>query len=89
MNSTISPAIYRFIIKHFSDPQMKQGVSQRVKRYCQDADSWIDCWVDCAAVTVQNNERVRLIRHACAFLTLSVGLVTLFESRTAVLGSNK
>lgn len=88
MNDSISPAIYRFIIKHFSDTQLKQGVTQQADRYHQDADSWVDCWVDCAAVTVQNNERVRILCNVCvSLLTFGVGLVTLPKFRTPVMGA--
>ncbi|KII85768.1 hypothetical protein PLICRDRAFT_44168 [Plicaturopsis crispa FD-325 SS-3] len=49
----ISPAIYRLICKHFNDPSETNSIEE----YCHDADKWIDCWVGCANVVVQNTKR--------------------------------
>ncbi|KAI0079439.1 hypothetical protein K474DRAFT_1639613 [Panus rudis PR-1116 ss-1] len=51
----ISPAIYRLVCKHvhFSDRENAQKTLEQV----DDADRWIDCWVGCASVLVQNGRR--------------------------------
>ncbi|EGO22248.1 hypothetical protein SERLADRAFT_472803, partial [Serpula lacrymans var. lacrymans S7.9] len=48
----ISPAIYRLVCKHFSDVS-----APSIEDYCRTADKWIDCWVGCASVLVQNRKR--------------------------------
>lgn len=52
INEHISPAIYRLVCKHFNDP------SSASFENCQDADMWIDCWVGCANILVQNSKKV-------------------------------
>ncbi|KAI0712388.1 methyl methanesulfonate-sensitivity protein 22 [Earliella scabrosa] len=51
----ISPAIYRLVCKHFNDPVYHQttGLSFPL----QTADRWIDCWVGCISVSVQNGRK--------------------------------
>ncbi|KAI0655367.1 Mus7/MMS22 family-domain-containing protein [Cubamyces menziesii] len=49
----ISPAIYRLVCKHFNDPVYKQTGELSF----EDADRWIDCWVGCASVVVQNGKK--------------------------------
>ncbi|KAL6308241.1 Mus7/MMS22 family-domain-containing protein [Sparassis latifolia] len=46
----ISPAIYRLVCKHF-----QQGSTEGYS--LQDTDRWIDCWVGCVSVVVQNGKR--------------------------------
>ena len=54
MNSSISTAIYRLVCKHFNDVTYQQRGELSFKA----ADQWIDCWVGCASVAVQNNIQV-------------------------------
>ncbi|CDO69890.1 hypothetical protein BN946_scf184884.g49 [Trametes cinnabarina] len=49
----ISPAIYRLVCKHFNDPVYQRSGELRF----DDADRWIDCWVGCANVVVQNGKK--------------------------------
>ena len=51
----ISPAIYRLVCKHFNDPIYRE--SRELSFH--DADKWVDCWVGCASVMVQNGKKVR------------------------------
>ncbi|RPD62610.1 hypothetical protein L226DRAFT_458818, partial [Lentinus tigrinus ALCF2SS1-7] len=46
----ISHAIYRLVCKHFADPVYQQAKELSF----QKADAWVDCWVGCANVVVQN-----------------------------------
>ncbi|KAH0836569.1 cell differentiation family, Rcd1-like-domain-containing protein [Lanmaoa asiatica] len=51
LDKSITPAVYRLVCKHF-------GESERAKNdatSARAADEWIDCWVGCANVLVQNN----------------------------------
>lgn len=59
MDTDITPAIYRLIIQHFNDPSISRLTGNRVEDFFRDADKWVDCWVGCAAVIVQNSRRVR------------------------------
>ncbi|KAI0819256.1 Mus7/MMS22 family-domain-containing protein [Trametes gibbosa] len=53
IDKIISPAIYRLVCKHFSDPTyQKPG-----ELHYADADNWINCWVGCANVVVQNGKK--------------------------------
>ncbi|PIL22731.1 hypothetical protein GSI_15424 [Ganoderma sinense ZZ0214-1] len=49
----ISPAIYRLVCKHFNDPVYRE--SRELSFH--DADKWVDCWVGCASVMVQNGKK--------------------------------
>ncbi|KAI9066820.1 hypothetical protein FKP32DRAFT_1673568 [Trametes sanguinea] len=49
----ISPAIFRLVCKHFNDPVYQQSGELSF----DDADRWIDCWVGCASVVVQNGKK--------------------------------
>ncbi|KAI0769083.1 Mus7/MMS22 family-domain-containing protein [Trametes elegans] len=49
----ILPAIYRLVCKHFNDPVYQQSGEISF----DDADKWIDCWVGCASVVVQNGKK--------------------------------
>ncbi|KAI0916960.1 hypothetical protein AcW2_007217 [Taiwanofungus camphoratus] len=53
IDAHISPAIYRLVCKHFNDIK-DQGT---IEQSSQDADRWIDCWVGCASIVVQNGKR--------------------------------
>ncbi|CCL98524.1 uncharacterized protein FIBRA_00523 [Fibroporia radiculosa] len=53
IDSQISPAIYRLVCKYFND-LTDQG---SLEPYSQEADKWVDCWVGCANVVVQNGRR--------------------------------
>ncbi|TFK89693.1 hypothetical protein K466DRAFT_15695 [Polyporus arcularius HHB13444] len=46
----ISPAIYRLVCKHFNDPAYQEAKELSFQR----ADQWVDCWVGCASIVVQN-----------------------------------
>ena len=50
----ISPAIYRLLCKYFNDPVYQESGELSF----QDADEWVDCWVGCASVMVQNGKKV-------------------------------
>ncbi|TBU23731.1 Mus7/MMS22 family-domain-containing protein [Dichomitus squalens] len=49
----ISPAIYRLLCKYFNDPVYQESGELSFK----DADEWVDCWVGCASVMVQNGKK--------------------------------
>lgn len=54
------------------------------------ADEWIDCWVGCANVLVQNNYKVEDFvtdAHNAIYWCL-LGLGVIHEARTAILGKN-
>ncbi|KAI0647862.1 Mus7/MMS22 family-domain-containing protein [Trametes meyenii] len=53
INGSILPAIYRLVCKHFSDPQYQQPGELEFDQ----ADKWIDCWVGCINVVVQNGKK--------------------------------
>ncbi|PCH39845.1 hypothetical protein WOLCODRAFT_142800 [Wolfiporia cocos MD-104 SS10] len=53
IDAHVSPAIYRLICQYFNE-SADQGSLQQ---YSQDADKWVDCWVGCASVIVQNGKR--------------------------------
>ena len=50
----LSLAIYRLVYKHFNDPVYRE--SRELSFH--DADKWVDCWVGCASVVVQNGKKV-------------------------------
>ncbi|TDL22229.1 hypothetical protein BD410DRAFT_749010 [Rickenella mellea] len=54
MDIHFSPTIYRLLIKHFSDPTVKQHIKDRSDEHFYDVDKWVDCWFGCAATIVQN-----------------------------------
>lgn len=86
IDKVISPAIYRLVCKHFSDPAyQKPG-----ELHFNDADNWIDCWVGCASVVVQNGKKVCVCacRATQPGLTRSAGLELLFELWAAILGDD-
>lgn len=60
MDEDISPAIYRFVIKHFSDESISSPPKVCIEDYCRDADRWVECWVGCAAVIVHNKRRASI-----------------------------
>ncbi|OSX59709.1 hypothetical protein POSPLADRAFT_1048198 [Postia placenta MAD-698-R-SB12] len=49
----ISPAIYRLVCTHFNE----SGANTGFETFSQDADAWVECWVGCASVIVQNSRR--------------------------------
>ncbi|KAI0715629.1 Mus7/MMS22 family-domain-containing protein [Cerioporus squamosus] len=49
----ISPAMYRLVCKHFNDPAYQQAGELSFRK----ADDWVDCWVGCCNVVVQNNDK--------------------------------
>ncbi|KAH9851730.1 Mus7/MMS22 family-domain-containing protein [Lenzites betulinus] len=53
IDKVILSAIYRLVCKHFSDPTYQDPG----ELHFADADNWIDCWVGCANVVVQNGKR--------------------------------
>ncbi|KAI0667720.1 Mus7/MMS22 family-domain-containing protein [Trametes maxima] len=53
INDPILPAIYRLVCKHFSDPQYQRPGELEFDQ----ADKWIDCWVGCINVVVQNGKK--------------------------------
>ncbi|KAI0373643.1 hypothetical protein BV20DRAFT_1111197 [Pilatotrama ljubarskyi] len=53
IDAHILPAVYRLVCKHFSDPAYQRPGDLAF----DDADKWIDCWVGCANVIVQNGKK--------------------------------
>ncbi|KAG9026890.1 hypothetical protein FRB95_008343 [Tulasnella sp. JGI-2019a] len=51
VKSTLSPAIFRFIQKHFGDTN---NLARRQEQQEYD-DKWVECWVGCIDVLVRNN----------------------------------
>ncbi|KIK80889.1 hypothetical protein PAXRUDRAFT_833254 [Paxillus rubicundulus Ve08.2h10] len=53
LDKSITPAVYRLVCKHFgeSDNAMNHENNLNI------TDEWIDCWVGCANVLVQNNHK--------------------------------
>ncbi|KAH7927866.1 hypothetical protein BV22DRAFT_245793 [Leucogyrophana mollusca] len=51
----ISPALYRLVCKQFRDGEHSRAIT--LEDYCCNTDQWIDCWVGCANVLVQNRLR--------------------------------
>ncbi|KLO13255.1 hypothetical protein SCHPADRAFT_852723 [Schizopora paradoxa] len=58
MDSDITQAIYRLVIQHFQDPSNSRITENTVDEFYRNTDRWVDCWVGCAAVVVQNERRV-------------------------------
>lgn len=89
MDVHISPAIYRLVIQHFSDPSVNCPVQDRIEDYCYDADKWVDCWVGCAAVIVQNGRRVSAaeLYGELSPIRRDLGLVALLVLGTSILGA--
>ncbi|KAI0357556.1 hypothetical protein OH77DRAFT_1510566 [Trametes cingulata] len=53
IDAHILPAVYRLVCKHFNDPAYQRAG----ELVFDDADKWIDCWVGCASVIVQNGKK--------------------------------
>ncbi|KAG6381518.1 cell differentiation family, Rcd1-like-domain-containing protein [Boletus reticuloceps] len=51
LDKSITPAVYRLVCKHFGESERAKSDATSNKA----ADEWIDCWVGCANVLVQNN----------------------------------
>ncbi|KAF8141719.1 Mus7/MMS22 family-domain-containing protein [Boletus edulis] len=51
LDKSITPAVYRLVCKHFGESERAKSDATSNKA----ADDWIDCWVGCANVLVQNN----------------------------------
>ncbi|TFY61854.1 hypothetical protein EVJ58_g4250 [Rhodofomes roseus] len=49
----IVETIYRLVMRHFSGP----NDSETLEQYSDETDRWVDCWVGCASVLVQNGKR--------------------------------
>ncbi|KZT67297.1 hypothetical protein DAEQUDRAFT_694424 [Daedalea quercina L-15889] len=49
----IAETIYRLVMRHFSGPNESGTLDQ----YSDETDKWVDCWVGCASVLVQNGKR--------------------------------
>ncbi|KAH9936512.1 uncharacterized protein B0H18DRAFT_1164925 [Fomitopsis serialis] len=49
----IAETIYRLVMRHFSGPNESESLEQ----YSDETDRWVDCWVGCASVLVQNGKR--------------------------------
>ena len=45
------------MMRHFNDPSDSVG-AESLDRYNDETDEWVDCWVGCASVLVQNGKRV-------------------------------
>ena len=53
----IVETIYRLVMRHFNDPS-DPGDPDSLDRYNDETDEWVECWVGCASVLVQNGKRV-------------------------------
>jgi hypothetical protein len=51
LDKSITPAVYRLVCKHFGESEHTKNDATSTRA----ADEWIDCWVGCANVLVQNN----------------------------------
>ncbi|KIJ20769.1 hypothetical protein PAXINDRAFT_6551 [Paxillus involutus ATCC 200175] len=51
LDKSITPGVYRLVCKHFGESDNAKNHEDNVNI----ADEWIDCWVGCANVLVQNN----------------------------------
>jgi hypothetical protein len=63
LDTDVMPAVYRLIMKMFSDVPLAVNVEIDYEAFFQDADEWIDCWVRSAAIVVQCHKRVRWLQH--------------------------
>ncbi|EIW79166.1 hypothetical protein CONPUDRAFT_166954 [Coniophora puteana RWD-64-598 SS2] len=53
IKEVITPAIYRLVCRYFNDDHTAESMED----FCFHADQWIDCWVGCGNVSVQNGKR--------------------------------
>ncbi|KIK23682.1 hypothetical protein PISMIDRAFT_679140 [Pisolithus microcarpus 441] len=53
LDKSITPAVYRLVCKHLGDSEHGQVHESRMSV----ADEWIECWVGCANVLVQNGNK--------------------------------
>ncbi|KIJ61983.1 hypothetical protein HYDPIDRAFT_95349 [Hydnomerulius pinastri MD-312] len=53
LDKSITPAVYRLVCKHLGE---NEGVRTR-DNHAEIVDEWIDCWVGCANVLVQNSHK--------------------------------
>ncbi|KAF9221440.1 hypothetical protein BS17DRAFT_785404 [Gyrodon lividus] len=53
LDKSITPGVYRLVCKHFGEHQNAKNDENNGSI----ADEWIDCWVGCANVLVQNNHK--------------------------------
>ncbi|KAI6112835.1 Mus7/MMS22 family-domain-containing protein [Pisolithus sp. B1] len=53
LDKSITPAVYRLVCKHLGDSEHGQVHENRTSV----ADEWIECWVGCANVLVQNGNK--------------------------------
>ncbi|KAI6164406.1 Mus7/MMS22 family-domain-containing protein [Pisolithus thermaeus] len=53
LDKSITPAVYRLVCKHLGDSEHGQVHESRTSV----ADEWIECWVGCANVLVQNGNK--------------------------------
>lgn len=78
--------MYRLVCKHLGEnEQTKNGTIG-----AQAADEWIDCWVGCANVLVQNNHKVEAlaIDSLRILYCCQLGLGIIHEARPTVLGKD-
>ncbi|KAI6149743.1 Mus7/MMS22 family-domain-containing protein [Pisolithus tinctorius] len=53
LDKSITPAVYRLVCKHLGDSENAQVHENRMNV----ADEWIECWVGCANVLIQNGNK--------------------------------
>ncbi|KAI6044231.1 Mus7/MMS22 family-domain-containing protein [Pisolithus marmoratus] len=53
LDKSITPAVYRLVCKHLGDSENGQVHENRMSV----ADEWIECWVGCANVLIQNGNK--------------------------------
>lgn len=86
LDKSITPAVYRLVCKHFGESEHAQNDATSTKA----ADEWIDCWVGCANVLVQNNYKVEGnvtdAHNAIHWCLLGLGVI--HEARAAILGKD-
>ena len=60
MNRDVLPNIYRMLLQSIGSPSASSTNIDELERFWEEIDTWIDCWVGCAAIVVKNGLRVSL-----------------------------
>lgn len=89
MDKNISRDIYRLVCKRVSDVP-EDSVQEHS---CVDVDAWIDCWVGCAQVIVQNGDKTDRVSFPClhafdAEHVTHLGLVSLSTAWRSIMAEN-
>lgn len=57
LDKYILGAVYNLVCKSFTSVAHAPGA--KLHAHIDEIDRWIDCWVGCAAIVVQDGKRVR------------------------------